>query len=836
MALKSTTASQLESRLTQASSRLSELEQTNNESSSSSNKNSNASSELYRRAKNVQGQLERLEITHSLLPLLQSLYETVDGDDLDGTGLIEQITLATRTCTHIASLLHLHNQAIATTSLSKWNAIQDWYTSLHDATRQSALSIFRKWMKQSCFPEEGGCATFKRMVTDQYDADTKENEEGVMNELQIQEWREISRCLIELQIVHDAFLSLQQHQGVTLPTQWRFDIIDEICRPIADRLRYHFLEETAILKNEESNNHNDSSKSMERLPEWLLRYLTETSEKIVDAVGGLQSFIENVVGSIASRDNLHRENDEIDDSITFNHVLQSLMSLHIHPSTYCLREIVRMARHALRSKSYFNHPEVVGRDAGTGIARRAIDQLFLFDSFVQDKLIDGLGSEVPKLVDVFLVSNTGLFQWWIDEELNGALVTLRSCANATLHSFRKAKDDTSTEKVDKSTENIVLQPLLLPSIGELFVSLIHSLRSKFNFFSNRRSQQSVISNVIGPISSEYLDMVHAESTLLRKQLLSRSKSNGIPSDNELTMNMMGWIGIVNGSHIASAMIRSCNRENNNVMERIAVSLEQMRDAIVEDLASAFIETLIMERAKFASYTMRCPFLLSQTTLDGHHRGQRESSLSSNLHLSIDLNDSYHVLSMAVQACQASLSIVEDMSDLQHKPNRNGLGFSSIPMLSYGVHAIEEALSISISQKLLDIAIDPQGMTPEIQLAGSQQFQCDATNIVNLFSMSRDVNNETGPLERVIAASNLMSISQTKLVHLRETLFDLSLSHDRPLFTGGNNIGGEVTVRRLEVESFYRDERLVMEAESMLGAMGFHALALEEALSIINRRV
>ena len=102
-------------------------------------------------------------------------------------------------------------------------------------------------------------------------------------------------------------------------------------------------------------------------------------------------------------------------------------------------------------------------------------------------------------------------------------------------------------------------------------------------------------------------------------------------------------------------------------------------------------------------------------------------------------------------------------------------------------------------------------------------------------MSRDIN-ETGPMERVIAASNLMSISQTKLVHLRETLFDLSLSHDRPLFTGGNNIGGEVTVRRLEVESFYRDERLVMEAESMLGAMGFHALALEEALSIINRRV
>ena len=180
------TASQLESRLTQASFRLSKLEQTNNESSPSSNENSNASSELYQRARNAQGQLERLEITHSLLPLLQSLLGTVGGNgNVDGASLIEQIALGTRTCTRLASLLHSHNQVIATTSLSNWNAIQDWYISLHDATRQSALLIFRKWMKLSCFPEEGGCAAFKRMLTSKCVPDAialQENEEGVMNE------------------------------------------------------------------------------------------------------------------------------------------------------------------------------------------------------------------------------------------------------------------------------------------------------------------------------------------------------------------------------------------------------------------------------------------------------------------------------------------------------------------------------------------------------------------------------------------------------------------------------------------------------------------------------
>jgi hypothetical protein len=42
--------------------------------------------------------------------------------------------------------------------------------------------------------------------------------------------------------------------------------------------------------------------------------------------------------------------------------------------------------------------------------------------------------------------------------------------------------------------------------------------------------------------------------------------------------------------------------------------------------------------------------------------------------------------------------------------------------------------------------------------------------------------------------------------------------------------------RLDVESFYSDERLMVEAESMLSAKGFLALALEEVLSIINRRM
>ena len=322
--------------------------------------------------------------------------------------------------------------------------------------------------------------------------------------------------------------------------------------------------------------------------------------------------------------------------------------------------------------------------------------------------------------------------------------------------------------------------------------------------------------------------------MLRKQLLHSSNKSNILSDSELTSNVMEWIGIVNGVHIGSAMLHSCNRDNHEVWERAAISLKRMRDAMVDDFANAFIETIVMERAKFASYTMRCPFLLSQSTLD-HRRGQREGSLPSSMHLSLDLTDSLHLLSMVVQACQKSLTTVEEMMSSQANSNSSSSGLATVQMLSYGSHAIKNALSTSISQKLLDIAIDPQGMTPEIHLTGAQQFRCDAMNIVHLFSISTDQSG-TGPLDRVAAASRLMSLTSTQMQQLKKILFDLSASHNRigSMFVGA--VEDEGTGARLEVESFYSDERLVTEAENMLSAKGFHALALEEALSIINRRI
>ena len=708
----------------------------------------------------------------------------------------------------------------------------EWHANLYDATRRSALLLFRGQMKRSSFPDEKGCTSIKEALAAENDGE---------------QWRRVVECLVELQIVQDAFLVSRQspRQQPMLPPDWRFDLMDEFCRPIADRLRYHFLEETAILNERDNDTGAAGAASMERLPEWLFRYLRELVDKALDVLLELQTFIYNVSQSVIGRlEGNESIGEEEETHSSLQQAIQALQPYHQNSMTYFLREIVRMARHALRSKSYFSHPDVVGRDAKSGLAARGIEQLFLFDDFIRNTMNDagqnndGGGLEVPRLVDIFLAENDELFQWWLEEERYGAIVTLRECANATLSSYQKPTDsDANTDALNDKTSqlsNQMVQPQLFPPLSELLISLIHSSRIKSNSFTNLPSRQHYIANVVGFLSSEYLDMIHSEATLLRKQLLSRSKKNSIPSDSDLTINAMEWIGIINGVHIASVMLHSCNRDNHEVWERAAVSLERMRDAMVEDFTSAFIETVVMERAKFASYVMRCPFLLSQSTLD-NRRGQREGSLPSNLHLSLDLTDSFHLISVVLQACQKSLTTVEDMMSSQSNSNESSSGLATTQMLSYGAYAIKNALSTSISQKLLDIAIDPQGMTPEIHLSGAQQFRCDAMSIVHLFS-SRTDQNGTGPLERVAAASHLMSLTSTQLQQLKQILFDLSASHNKigSMFAGG--IEDEGIGVRLEVESFYSDERLVMEAESMLSAKGFHALALEEALSIINRRI
>ena len=125
------------------------------------------------------------------------------------------------------------------------------------------------------------------------------------------------------------------------------------------------------------------------------------------------------------------------------------------PTYYFLQEVARMARHVLRAKSFFHHPDIVGsacRDRT--MVLRGIEQLFLFDGFLMEKLRENRGERdynvdihddgmrddayfgggfdfgnsnylPPKLVDTFMSADSFLLKWWLEEERDGTLQNLR---------------------------------------------------------------------------------------------------------------------------------------------------------------------------------------------------------------------------------------------------------------------------------------------------------------------------------------------------------------------------------------------------------------------------
>lgn len=510
----------------------------------------------------------------------------------------------------------------------------------------------------------------------------------------------------------------------------------------------------------------------------------------------------------------------------------------------------------------------------------------------------------PRLTDMFLSSNEDLLQWWMEEERDGAIAMLCRCASSTLSSYESphGKEDrmpsskdaelpSLSDLADGTSSSVSSSQPFFPPIAELFVALLHSARRKSTSFSDPRSTQLYVANVIAPLCSEYLDMIHGEAASLRKRLLARPSTlagssaagavggmvsgasvvsglrsnNNVPSDEDLKRNVLEWMTVITGMHLAAqAVLRSCPERNvgrddsfkiqrtegeyqsssptfHDVLDRVGKSMERLRDAMVEDFLSAFVETILLERAKFASYMMRTPFMLSV------HQESLEEKGGGALTLSPDLNDSFHILSVAVQAIESNFCKLTEMfqgvdnsiDGLHHVPlaaeSPVGNNTSNIvDIISYGSGSMHNALAFSVSEKFMEIAVDPQGMTPEIHQGGARQFHYDVTAFARIFEgcAGKSKLDDAAVFERVTAASRLMSLESSQLQILREALLGLVIPNESFFLRRGEDL---THADRLRMEDFYADERLMDEAQSMLGAKGFGSLRLEDAVSIINRR-
>ena len=486
-----------------------------------------------------------------------------------------------------------------------------------------------------------------------------------------------------------------------------------------------------------------------------------------------------------------------------------------------------MARHVLRAKSFFHHPDIVGsacRDRT--VVLRGIEQLFLFDDFLMEKLRENRGERdynvdihddgmrddayfgggfdfgnsnylPPKLVDTFMSTDSFLLKWWLEEEQDGTLQNLRQCASVTLLHAQYDQSEESDgghglHSPSHEASSSDRKQWLYPPISELFIVLLHSARWKSNAFSDQKCQQLYTAEVVAPMCSQYLDMIHAEATYLRKRLLARRSRCNFPSDETMTLNVIEWSSLITGTNLVAQAILSLhhpleggraigqlrNEHGNDsrdelYLDRVGESMKRLCTAMIDDFTSAFIETIVMERAQLASYMMRAPFMLSEPPIPATSTDHDSFMKKKQCHEvdridnppSSDLTNSIHVVSVCVKACNMTALKLRKMSS---PSSISSLNESSL--LEFGCHSICDAIKFAIAQKLLDIAIDPQGMTPEVSLGGAIQFRHDVMSFSRLFdegdsgivsadkrSQVYSQTDEPGPMERAETASRLMSL-------------------------------------------------------------------------------
>ena len=903
---------------------------------------------LYKRAQRAQDEIEYIGLNRHV-QLLSKIGTGMQNNDTN-TGL-NNLIKATDLCTELGLLLlqhsnniqyqyhnavHHHHEVLDQNNSSKstqlYNSLHEWY-NLHKRVKSSAQFLFTSHVTKlssssssttdSNYPSSEHSS---QLIADALSLGGRNRKSssvcgnGSNNSMkEVADITHVSaKCVVELQVVYDAVQLLkQQHhhqqqqspiqpQNISLPSSWRLDIVDCLVRPIVERVRFHFLEEqTGILSSssttsetnrgqQQQQKQSSSSSKIDKLPEWLFRYLREVIDNhgvlTLVIMEGVQPLIDMIFDSLLARTSLDNDINSNEGELTAlgggqqrkqsptttMEIIQQLKSQYYdHSSTYFLREISRIARHAIRAKQFFSHPTVVGSACQDGnIVLRGIEQLFLFDTFLYDKMKekgeeymygeDTLMMLPTRMVDTFLSFNDSLMQWWLDEELKAIVTTLHECASSTLSSYQSMQVEGGGLIVSPDDDDINnrSQQQIYPPISELFVALLHRGRCKANMFINQRSRQMYIANVIAPFCSKYLDLVHGEASLLRKKLLFRSSSSSVvstplairsntnlPSNELIISTTMEWAALITGTHLAAQAVLLWS-SSSSVLDQVGQSMDRLCQAMVEDYISAFVETIIVDYAKFATYIMRAPFLLSEPPHDDSpgRRGQRDKDSSvgnRNLALSPDLNDSIHLISISVQACnEMKLKIKSIFPQSSNNGSGDGTSIEPSSLLYYGCYAIHEALELAFGQKLLDIALDPQGMTPEIYLGGAMQFQHDVIAFDRLFrseeGCQRVGNDVVGPLGRAMTASNLMGLESIQT--LRETLRALVSPSGRIgyLFSTDSDAStgefiNEQSIIRLDVDDFYKDQRLMKEVTNMLEGRGYGDLDLSEVLSILNRR-
>jgi len=159
--------------------------------------------------------------------------DTVKNSQRDGAvnegGADVALSTATDQCTSLGLVLirHANHHSNNIKSRQLYAKLTSWYANLQIDARQMACNLFRAHLQKEA-PEYPSSQQSSTVIAEAFSSSSAKQQQ---QQQQQQSWSVVAKCLVELQIIHDAVQMVQSQpidDNKHLLPQWRFDIVDEL--------------------------------------------------------------------------------------------------------------------------------------------------------------------------------------------------------------------------------------------------------------------------------------------------------------------------------------------------------------------------------------------------------------------------------------------------------------------------------------------------------------------------------------------------------------------------------------------------------------------------------
>lgn len=540
---------------------------------------------------------------------------------------------------------------------------------------------------------------------------------------------EMCRCLARLQTSHRQVIEMAE--GMEGPWERQSDLFLELFRPLVERIKFHFVS---------TDKDRITTTRTDRLPEWLMTYVREN---ILE--GGPWDLVNSGLS-----------------------IVDETLPLEF------LNELVTMIFWVLKERNFLRDSKIAGPRSNPLLLCNAVEQLLQFDKTLRECLTLPVGKTLNMLglVDTLVARDEELLRWWIERERENALSTLFD----------------ETTKLERLVSHVSPR-------AEIFCALIRSVQCKAAVLS---FPGPYLRDVAVPLCTHFVDAIHETSIELKNLMVAR---RGLPSNKDLVASLSEWIELINGTRLARSVLmregawqdgKPATRQSDHDLARFGRSLEKLEVVLVEEFAATFVETILMERAKLASYLMMASHLLASEEWD-----------ADETDLSVELRETNLVLAQFHVVCNAAADTVTSV-DGEIRENKDVARFAPSTM--------RNTVMNRLADKFLEVALDIHSMTPDIWRQGALVFARDVKNLM------RGTSLPTALVQRLLDIVKFLSMESKPL----EVLFSA--------------LGGLVgTSTFLDIYDFSSDGTIYEEATSMIKAKGLTWIKLEDAVFILNRR-